>query len=68
MPRLRYRTLAVPGRFRSQVGQETVRGRRVGAWESPGDLQIAPGAVVTVTVTARKTHYLAILGDLVHPS
>ena len=29
-----------------------------------GDLQIAHGEVVTVTVTANRTHYLAIFSDL----
>lgn len=31
-----------------------------------GDLQIAPGEVVTVTVIATHTHYLAIFSDLQH--
>lgn len=29
-----------------------------------GDLEIAPGELVTVSVTAINTHYLAIFGDL----
>ena len=32
--------------------------------QQDGDLQIAPGEVVTVTVTANRTHYLAIFSDL----
>ena len=31
-----------------------------------GDLEIVTGELVTVTVTAIKTHYLAIFGDLLH--
>jgi len=32
--------------------------------QDDGDLQIAPGETVTVTVTATGTHYLAIFGQL----
>jgi hypothetical protein len=32
--------------------------------QQDGDLQIAHGEVVTVTVTANRTHYLAIFSDL----
>jgi hypothetical protein len=32
--------------------------------QADGDLQIAPGETVRVTVTATKTHYLAIFGTL----
>ena len=34
--------------------------------QQDGDLEIAPGELVTVTVTAVRTHYLAIYGDLLH--
>ncbi len=34
--------------------------------QQDGDLEIVTGEVVTVTVTAIKTHYLAIFGDLLH--
>jgi hypothetical protein len=34
--------------------------------QQDGDLQIAQGELVTVTVRAFGTHYLAIFGDLLH--
>ena len=34
--------------------------------QQDGDLQIAPGELVRVTVRAVGTHYLAIFGDLLH--
>jgi len=34
--------------------------------QDDGDLEIVTGEVVTVTVTAIKTHYLAIFGYLLH--